>query len=697
MDSSSNEETLEKSRSSKWRDKRNKEKVKDDRRKEAHRQAVARSSQSEDQRRVSNVHARERMAAARANLSEDQRVQLNKRKAQMMAELRLSRKTKLDSKAATLSQDILIGLIKVLPLEETGDSIGGMTTICPHCGAKKFKGETATTCFLNGQVQVVPFPPPPPPIMVLWIGSDARSRILRQHSRTINNAVCLTSLQVNERTGGFNPSVIFQGKVMHRIGPISHTAGETPHYAQLYVLDSDMESTQRFANMNVPASLSRNQRNVLKQVLEIVQRCLHDVNPFIHDFKQIMEIPGSDLADGKIVISAKGPADAHDRRYNLPTNLKEVSIVKSSQPNDMVLRQRDGGLRTISELHPKGMSMHFTLLFPYGTSGWDQTESQKDGKRRVTPRHFFSFHLNVRGGNNMDFLHRTGRLFQEWILMSWIVVEDQRLFYQSQNQRALRADTYSNVKAFVDQRKAELAPREDGIYRDDHQTPVIGRKILSSSFTGSPRWYNAKFQDGMAIVREFHKPDLFITITCNPKWKEITDELIEGQSAQDRPDLVARVFKKKCDQLMKDLTNGGIFGKVVAHMRVIEFQKRGLPQCHILLILAQEDRMITPDLVDGMIVAELPPDPTQIEDPVFRDQAHRLQEIVVSNMVHGPCGKDNPANVCMVNGRCSKGFPKEFSKESVVDPNSYYATYRRRAPADGGRVYITADGNSRCR
>ena len=118
--------------------------------------------------------------------------------------------------------------------------------------------------------------------------------------------MCLTSLQVNERIGGFNPSVIFQGKVMHRIGPISHTAGETPHYAQLYVLDSDMESTQRFANMNVPASLSRNQRNVLKQVLEIVQRCLHDVNPFIHDFKQIMEIPGSDLANGKIVISAKG-------------------------------------------------------------------------------------------------------------------------------------------------------------------------------------------------------------------------------------------------------------------------------------------------------------------------------------------------------------------------------------------------------
>ena len=166
--------------------------------------------------------------------------------------------------------------------------------------------------------------------MVLWIGSDARSRILRQHSRTINNAVCLTSLQVNERTGGFNPSVIFQGKVMHRIGPISHTAGETPHYAQLYVLDSDMESTQRFANMNVPASLSRNQRNVLKQVLEIVQRCLHDVNPFIHDFKQIMEIPGSDLAGGKIVISAKGPASVCGVFINEKFNERSFQVEKFS-------------------------------------------------------------------------------------------------------------------------------------------------------------------------------------------------------------------------------------------------------------------------------------------------------------------------------------------------------------------------------
>ena len=102
--------------------------------------------------------------------------------------------------------------------------------------------------------------------------------------------------------------------------------------------------------------------------------------------------------------------------------------------------------------------------------------------------------------------------------------------------------------------------------------------------------------------------------------------------------------------------------------------------------------MLTPQLVNGMVVAELPPDPDHIEDTVLREQTRKLQNIVVSQMVHGPCGKTNPKNVCMLDGKCSKNFPKEFCKETIVDPNSYYATYRRRGPKDGGRVLTTDDG-----
>jgi hypothetical protein len=38
----------------------------------------------------------------------------------------------------------------------------------------------------------------------------------------------------------------------------------------------------------------------------------------------------------------------------------------------------------------------------------------------------------------------------------------------------------------------------------------------------------ANYLDAMAIVRAFGKPDLFITMTCNPKWEDITSNLIDG-------------------------------------------------------------------------------------------------------------------------------------------------------------------------
>ena len=81
--------------------------------------------------------------------------------------------------------------------------------------------------------------------------------------------------------------------------------------------------------------------------------------------------------------------------------------------------------------------------------------------------------------------------------------------------------------------------------------------------------------DAMAIVRTFGKPTLFVTITCNPKWPEITAALLPGQKPEDRPDLVARVFRLKLERIVSDLTKDGVFGKTCAHMRVIEFQKRG--------------------------------------------------------------------------------------------------------------------------
>ena len=197
----------------------------------------------------------------------------------------------------------------------------------------------------------------------------------------------------------------------------------------------------------------------------------------------------------------------------------------------------------------------------------------------------------------------------------------------------------------------------------------------------------------MAICREFHKPDYFITMTSNPNWPEIKAQLREGQSAQDRPDIVARVFKQKKDQLMQDLISGEALGKVVAHMHVVEFQKRGLPHAHILIILADADRALAAELVDSIVVAELPPSPDDIEDPSKAEEVKRLRDIVLTNMVHGPCGAANPNSPCMENGQCTKNYPKEFQKQTSVDTDSNYATYRRRAPEDGGHQAVNPKTN----
>ena len=114
------------------------------------------------------------------------------------------------------------------------------------------------------------------------------------------------------------------------------------------------------------------------------------------------------------------------------------------------------------------------------------------------------------------------------------------------------------------------------------------------------------YNDAMAIVRRYGKPDLFITFTCNPKWPEILDSLLSNQTPVDRPDLTARVFHQKLQLLLHDITQKHVFGVPLAFIYVIEFQKRGLPHCHILLILQHTSKPASPDDYDAYVSAEIP-------------------------------------------------------------------------------------------
>ena len=105
----------------------------------------------------------------------------------------------------------------------------------------------------------------------------------------------------------------------------------------------------------------------------------------------------------------------------------------------------------------------------------------------------------------------------------------------------------------------------------------------------------------MSIVRKYGNQDYFITLTCNPLWEEITSALILDQKASERPDLVVRVFRMKLRELISDLMSKHVLGTPLAHVYTIEFQKRGLPHAHILIIVSDHEKPKEPCEYDRIV------------------------------------------------------------------------------------------------
>ena len=135
---------------------------------------------------------------------------------------------------------------------------------------------------------------------------------------------------------------------------------------------------------------------------------------------------------------------------------------------------------------------------------------------------FYSYRLQIRDG---DWIQYAGRLYQQYIVDQYAKIEQERLNYLRMNQSTLRAEMYQGAV--------------DAVNVGDISNSIGRRIILPSSFAGGPRQMYQLYQDAMAIVSHFGKPDLFITFTCNPKWPEITKELLPHQIAANRPDLTA--------------------------------------------------------------------------------------------------------------------------------------------------------------
>ncbi|GJW16859.1 DNA helicase [Tanacetum coccineum] len=171
----------------------------------------------------------------------------------------------------------------------------------------------------------------------------------------------------------------------------------------------------------------------------------------------------------------------------------------------------------------------------------------------------------------------------------------------------------------------------DAIMRGDSDgSDCGGRLILPQSFIGGPRYMYAHYLDALAICRIHGNPSFFITFTCNVKWPEITEYMDDfpGLTTTDRADIVDHVFEMEIRQFVKYQRDAKPFGKIIAVLYTVEFQKRGLPYCHTLVWIDESSRVQMDEDIDAYISVKLP----------SKDIDPECYRIISEFMIHGPCG-----------------------------------------------------------
>jgi endonuclease III-like uncharacterized protein len=94
---------------------------------------------------------------------------------------------------------------------------------------------------------------------------------------------------------------------------------------------------------------------------------------------------------------------------------------------------------------------------------------------------------------------RSRRLFQQFVVDLYSMIESQRLSFIRENQSKIRSDFLAGI--------------EEAVGRGDIVASSIGSQIvLPSSFTGGRHYMFNNYQDAMAISKRCGYPDLFFDV-----------------------------------------------------------------------------------------------------------------------------------------------------------------------------------------
>ena len=487
--------------------------------------------------------------------------------------------------------------------------------------------------------------------------------------------------------GTYMPSIILEGRVTRKVGSLTGL-GDNPRFIEMYVHDSmfgqtdvDAETPSVHTTANgrkivLPKDARGPERDRVALLFEQLFMYVSNDNEFVRQFvcaaEELMNMEEEDIRHTVLLLQCKRPRAqiVDDRRtsqrsafavnagnHGVMAGALEMCILcprthAVNEQSAFIINYRHGGLTSIATWHRAFDALYHVLLHPTGYIGWEENmplrskrralESLPVGTRidysqlrqssafnprdRCSLRQYYAYRLHFRRGpvltDNCMFM--SSRLFQEYACVAFWRIEAGRLNYHKKQNENKRTATAAELQQHVAQRA------------DGQEPDKIGRiSYLPESFVGGPADMYARYLDAMAAVVHFGAPSLFVTMTANPNWKEVQRSLAYDQTPKDRYDIISRVFNAKLKELLKDLE--GMLGKQLAKVHVIEFQKRGLPHAHIVVILTEADRARNANHINSLSTAEIPPLPDVNDRSNLANVQRRLRALVLEHMVHNDC------------------------------------------------------------
>ncbi|XP_073041836.1 uncharacterized protein [Primulina eburnea] len=168
------------------------------------------------------------------------------------------------------------------------------------------------------------------------------------------------------------------------------------------------------------------------------------------------------------------------RRYNLPSASEVAALIvgdfdESLGNRDILVETKTRQLKRINELNPAYLALQYPILFPYGEDGYredipfSESKSSVGGRKKVSLREFLAYRLHDR---DFEF---SRRLFQQFIVDAYTMVEFARLTYIRMHKKQLRCEMYKGL--------------HDALLHGETNASTQGRRsILPSSFTGWARY-----------------------------------------------------------------------------------------------------------------------------------------------------------------------------------------------------------------